>query len=55
MHTNLLQQLQVFLAVARSPSISVAAKSLNKTVSALSYTISTLEQQLDLKLFDRSE
>ena len=55
MHPNLLQQLRVFLTVAQSPSIASAAKSLNKTVSALSYTISTLEQHLDLKLFDRSE
>ncbi len=54
MHPNLLDQLLVFQEVAEIGSFSAAARRLNRTVSAISYTITQLEEQLDLLLFDRS-
>ncbi len=46
-------QLQYFLMVAREENISKAAEKVNLSQQALSSVISTLEKQLDVKLFDR--
>lgn len=54
MFPNLLEQLKVFRVVADCQSFTEAAKKLNKTPSAISYTIATLEKHLQLPLFDRS-
>lgn len=48
-----LDQLKVFLAVVETGSFTAAAKRLRRAVSAISYAIATLEQQLGLELFDR--
>jgi DNA-binding transcriptional LysR family regulator len=47
------QNLQAFLAVARSESFSHAADALHLTQPAVSKRIGLLEQQLDTRLFDR--
>lgn len=47
-------QLETFLAVAREKSFSRAAARLHRTQSAVSQTISKLEDDLGEKLFDRS-
>jgi DNA-binding transcriptional LysR family regulator len=47
-------QLETFLAVAREKSFSRAASRLHRTQSAVSQTISKLEEDLGEKLFDRS-
>jgi DNA-binding transcriptional LysR family regulator len=47
-------QLETFLAVAREKSFSRAATRLHRTQSAVSQTISKLEDSLGEKLFDRS-
>ena len=49
-----LQQLKYFKAVADAGKISEAAKSLFISPPALSATISRLEHELDVKLFDRT-
>lgn len=49
-----IKQLTRFLAVIDTGSISSAAKSLNLTQQALSTSISSLEKELELRLFDRS-
>ena len=49
-----LQQLKYFKAVADAGKISDAAKALFISPPALSATISRLERELDVKLFDRS-
>jgi DNA-binding transcriptional LysR family regulator len=54
MHPNLLDQLQVFETIAETGSFSAAAKHLNRTVSAITYSVGQLEEQLNLTLFDRS-
>ncbi|MEQ9519057.1 MAG: LysR family transcriptional regulator [Parvibaculum sp.] len=54
MHPNLLDQLLVFDTIAELGSFSAASKKLNRTVSAITYTIGQLEGQLGLILFDRS-
>jgi DNA-binding transcriptional LysR family regulator len=48
-----IDQLKVFLAVVESGSFTAAARRLRRAVSAISYTIATLEQQLGIELFDR--
>ena len=48
-----IDQLKVFLAVVEAGSFTAAAKRLGRAVSAVSYTIANLEQQLGLSLFDR--
>jgi DNA-binding transcriptional LysR family regulator len=48
-----IDQLKVFLAVVKTGSFTAAAKRLRRAVSAISYTIATLEQQLGIQLFDR--
>lgn len=49
-----LDQLQVFIAVADTGSFSAAARALNRAQSVVSYTISNLEAQLEVPLFERS-
>lgn len=47
-------QLSVFLAVVETGGFSAAARRLNRQQSAISYTVATLEAQLDgIELFDR--
>ena len=48
-----IDQLKVLLAVVETGSFTAAAKHLNRAVSAVSYTIATLEQQLGIELFNR--
>ncbi len=48
-----LRQLEVFLAVARSESVSRAAGALHMSQSAVSGSLSDLEGQFDMQLFDR--
>jgi DNA-binding transcriptional LysR family regulator len=48
-----IDQLKVFLTVVETGSFTAAAKRLRRAVSAISYTIATLEQQLGIELFDR--
>jgi len=48
-----IDQLKVFLAVVETGSFTAAAKRLRRAVSAISYTIATLELQLGIQLFDR--
>ncbi|MBK2125767.1 LysR substrate-binding domain-containing protein [Fangia hongkongensis] len=47
------KQLQIFSAIAQTGSITKAAKNLNLTQPAVSAALSTLEGQLQVKLFDR--
>jgi DNA-binding transcriptional LysR family regulator len=48
-----IDQLRVLLTVVETGTFTAAAKRLNRAVSAVSYTIATLEQQLGIELFDR--
>lgn len=48
-----LKQIEVFLATARHENISLAAKDLNLSQSAASAALKELEQQFELRLFDR--
>ena len=48
-----LDQLNVLLQVVETGSFTAAARKLNRALSVISYTISNLEAQLDVKLFDR--
>ncbi|HEX4353693.1 MAG TPA: LysR family transcriptional regulator [Polyangiales bacterium] len=48
-----LRQLEVFLAVARSESVSRAARELAMSQSAVSSALADLERQFDIQLFDR--
>ncbi|HEY2734730.1 MAG TPA: LysR family transcriptional regulator [Polyangiales bacterium] len=48
-----LRQLEVFLAVARSESVSRAARELAMSQSAVSSALADLEQQFEIQLFDR--
>jgi DNA-binding transcriptional LysR family regulator len=48
-----LRQLEVFLAVARSESVSRAAEELGMSQSAVSGALAGLERQFDIRLFDR--
>lgn len=48
-----LRQLEVFLAVARSDSVSQAARQLAMSQSAVSGALADLESQFDIQLFDR--
>jgi DNA-binding transcriptional LysR family regulator len=54
MNMKLLRSLQVFVAVAESGSMSVAARSLHMTVSAISQQLRKLEQDIGLSLFNRN-
>jgi len=48
-----LRQLEVFLAVARSESVSRAARELGMSQSSVSGALADLEQQFGVQLFDR--
>jgi DNA-binding transcriptional LysR family regulator len=48
-----LKQLEVFIAVAQSGSVTRAAESLSITQSATSMSLADFETQLGRKLFDR--
>jgi len=48
-----LRQLEVFLAIARSESVSRAAKDLSMSQSAASGALADLERQFDIQLFER--
>jgi len=48
-----LDQLRVFLAVAKSGSFAAAARVTGRATSVVSYTIANLEAQLGVSLFDR--
>jgi DNA-binding transcriptional LysR family regulator len=48
-----IDQLKVLLAVVETGSFTAAARRSNRAVSAISYAIATLEQQLGIELFDR--
>ncbi|AEM78504.1 transcriptional regulator, LysR family [Thermoanaerobacter wiegelii Rt8.B1] len=48
-----LRQLKIFLTVCESGSMSKAAKKLYMTQPSISQTISELEQELNVKLFER--
>jgi DNA-binding transcriptional LysR family regulator len=48
-----LRQLEVFLTVARSESVSRAARELGMSQSAVSGALADLERQFDIQLFDR--
>lgn len=54
MHPNALEQMRIFQLIVEKGSFSKAAKSHGKAVSAVSYTINTLEEQIGFLLFDRS-
>ena len=49
-----LDQLQVLVQVAETGSFTAAARRMNRAVSVVSYTISNLEAQLGVSLFDRA-
>ncbi len=48
-----LRQLEVFSAVARSESVSLAARQLSMSQSAVSGSLAELERQFDVRLFER--
>ena len=48
-----LRQVEVFLGVARTESVSQAAKALSMSQSAASGSLADLERQFDVQLFDR--
>jgi DNA-binding transcriptional LysR family regulator len=48
-----LRQLEVFLAIARSESVSRAAKALSMSQSAASGALADLERQFEIQLFER--
>ncbi|PZQ63449.1 MAG: LysR family transcriptional regulator, partial [Variovorax paradoxus] len=49
-----LRQMRAFSVVARTASFTLAARQLNLTQSAVSMLVQQLEDELGLKLFDRS-
>jgi len=48
-----LEAIQVLDIIAREGSFAAAAEYLNKVPSAISYTVSKMEEQLDMLIFDR--
>ena len=50
-----LDQIEVFVEVARAGSFSAAARNLRRAQGSISYHISSLEQQIGVELFDRSQ
>ena len=54
MNSKLLRSLQVFVAVTDSGSMSVAARDLHMTVSAISQQLRKLEHDIGLSLFNRN-
>lgn len=51
--TPSLDQLHVFVTVVDEGSFAAAGRRLNRATSAISYSVSTLENQLGIELFDR--
>ena len=49
-----LDQLLVLESIIRTGSFAAAAKELHRVPSAISYSIKTLEEGLEIKIFDRS-
>jgi len=49
-----LDQLQVFLAVAKEGGFSAAARRLGRAQSVVSYAVANLEAQLEVRLFERA-
>lgn len=54
MNTKLLRSLQIFVEVAETSNMSVAAKKLHMTVSAISQQLRKLEHEIGLSLFNRN-
>src|SRR5688572_19141423 len=52
--TPSLDQLQVLIAVVDEGSFAAAGRRLNRATSAISYSVASLETQLGLELFDRT-
>lgn len=52
--TPSLDQLQVLITVVHEGSFAAAGRRLHRATSAISYSIASLEEQLGLKLFDRT-
>lgn len=50
-----LDQLRVLTAIAEAGSFTAAARKLNRAQSAISHAVATLEGELRIELFDRSE
>jgi DNA-binding transcriptional LysR family regulator len=48
------EHLRVLAAIAEHGSFTAAARGLRRTQGAISHSVATLEEQLDLKLFDRT-
>lgn len=48
-----LRQLEIFVAISRTASVSRAAEDLSLSQSATSTSLSEFEKQFDLQLFDR--
>ena len=49
-----LDQFRVFVTIVDTGSFAAAARQLNRTQSAVTYTVQKLEEQTGLDLFDRS-
>ncbi|MBI2792270.1 MAG: LysR family transcriptional regulator [Gammaproteobacteria bacterium] len=49
-----LESLEVLEAIHRCGTFALAAKELHRVPSALTYTVNNIEQQLNIKIFDRS-
>ena len=54
MNSKLIRSLQVFVTVTDSGSMSVAARELEMTVSAISQQLRKLEEDIGLSLFNRN-
>src|SRR6266852_8381871 len=54
MPANGLMELEAVVAVARCRNFRVAAAELNRSRSALSHTVATLEERLGVRLFNRT-
>ena len=54
MNTKLLRSLQIFVEVAETSNMSVAAKKLHMTVPAISQQLRNLEHEIGLSLFNRN-
>jgi len=54
MRDNALMELEAVVAVARCRNFRVAAAELNRSRSALSHTVATLEERLGVRLFNRT-
>ncbi|MEG3765385.1 LysR family transcriptional regulator [Alteromonas sp. 14N.309.X.WAT.G.H12] len=54
MNTKLLRSLQIFVEVAHTSNMSMAAKNLHMTVSAISQQLRKLEMEAGLSLFNRN-